>query len=569
MSQEEDYLLDQGEFAEETCEIEYIPLPFLEQVYDRDQLVLDSQREWQVRTILTWMQTMNSRTPSQPHFYLRGREMVRLVEDDRTLIIEPFTTPILRSHLEEFIDFQKEVVKDKEVVFTTSTNLAAMTCENILKRRALPFTQLKEVLSHPVFTPEGIMTQETQYYQDIAAYVDTRCLEYNVPEKPTKEMMEAAKDFLADELLHDFPFAEEASKAHAMAYGFLPFIRRMIDGPTPPHLVTATVERTGKSLLIECIGQAALGKMPPMMTEKKQNEEWAKEITAFLVKNPSMVCIDNVNRRLDSSALAALFTQTTWRQRKLGTNDVEIAVPNNAAWSITANNPQVSPELLKRCCWIHLDAMDDSPETREKSTFKHHPIMPWIKANQAELMSAFLTCIQYWIVEGAPRSQTTLGGFAEWAMTMGGLLECLGIPGFLGNAESLKERADTRGQEWRAFVSSWWEDRQEFKTQAGHLRDIALERELLIGTLGDGSPASQSKRLASSLGTQLDKHFPIEYEERSFRVAVRTEFNSHRKSKDWFLERIRVEGEPDIEERQPTPEQEQEQAPAFEQEPLL
>jgi len=56
---------------------------------------------------------------------------------------------------------------------------------------------------------------------------------------------------LLDELLIDFPFADEASRANALALLLLPYVRPLIVGPTPLHLITAPTQGTGKDLLAQ------------------------------------------------------------------------------------------------------------------------------------------------------------------------------------------------------------------------------------------------------------------------------------------------------------------------------
>jgi len=57
----------------------------------------------------------------------------------------------------------------------------------------------------------------------------------NHPDEPTAEDITAARALLIDDLLVDFPFVDDSDRAHAIAAIILPFIRRMIDGPTPMH----------------------------------------------------------------------------------------------------------------------------------------------------------------------------------------------------------------------------------------------------------------------------------------------------------------------------------------------
>jgi hypothetical protein len=60
-----------------------------------------------------------------------------------------------------------------------------------------------------------------------------------VPECPSSEQVAQARDLLLDELLGDFPFADEAARAHALAAMLLPFARELCGDRTPLHLIDA------------------------------------------------------------------------------------------------------------------------------------------------------------------------------------------------------------------------------------------------------------------------------------------------------------------------------------------
>jgi hypothetical protein len=66
-----------------------------------------------------------------------------------------------------------------------------------------------------------------------------------------------------------------------------------------------------------------------------------------------------------------------------------------------------------------------------------------------------LSIVEAWIVAGKPLGNRTLGGFEGWSQVIGGILEVAGIPGFLGNLDRLRERADQETGKIRAFVDCW------------------------------------------------------------------------------------------------------------------
>jgi putative DNA primase/helicase len=161
---------------------------------------------------------------------------------------------------------------------------------------------------------------------------------------------------------------DPASKAHALAAMLLPFVRDLIVGPTPLHLLEAPTPGTGKGLLADVICIPATGRGATVMAEGQNDEEWRKRITASLIKGPVFILLDNLRRRLTSGSLAAALTSVTWEDRRLGVSEI-ITAPNRAVWLATGNNVALSDEIARRTVLIRLDAKIDMPWKR--TVFRH------------------------------------------------------------------------------------------------------------------------------------------------------------------------------------------------------
>jgi putative DNA primase/helicase len=61
----------------------------------------------------------------------------------------------------------------------------------------------------------------------------------DVPNEPSEADLVRARALILDDLLCDFPFVSDANRAHAVARFLLPFVRELISGPTPLHLIEA------------------------------------------------------------------------------------------------------------------------------------------------------------------------------------------------------------------------------------------------------------------------------------------------------------------------------------------
>jgi putative DNA primase/helicase len=326
-----------------------------------------------------------------------------------------------------------------------------------------------------------------------------------IPDKPTPSDVEAARSLLLDEFLGDFPFTGEAERAHALALLLVGFVRSMIEGPTPLHLIEKPTPGTGATLMVDAISIVTTGSSASIMVEGRDDEEWRKRLTAKLRQIPSVVFIDNLRRRLDSSAVAAALTAPFWEDRVLGTSETT-RFPIRCTWIATGNNPEFSNEMARRIVRIRLDARVDQPWRREG--FRLPNLLAWVRANRARLVAACLTLGRAWIAAGMPRHKTTIGSFESWAEVIGGILDVAGVPGFLTNLDDMLEAADADGAMWRLFIAQWWDRFGSAEVGTGDLYELAANCEPPL-PLGTGGERSQRTRLGKALGRMRDRVFVV------------------------------------------------------------
>jgi len=367
---------------------------------------------------------------------------------------------------------------------------------------------LAGIVATPTFGRNGVLLTEPGYHPDAR-------LLYRpppgftvppIPETPSDSQVAAARSLLLDELLVDFPFTSASERSHALGLLLLGFLRSMVDGPTPLHLIEKPTPGTGGTLMVEAISMVLTGVGATIMTEGRGDEDWRKRLTARLRQMPSLLLIDNVRRPLDASSLAAALTATTWEDRILGTSDT-VRMPIRCIWIATGNNPDVSSEMARRLVRIRLDAGVDRPWLRE--VFRHPNLTQWVRANRAKLVAACLTLCQAWIAAGRPAGSRTVGSYEAWSATIGGVLEVAGVEGFLGNIDEMMEAADAEGAVWRGFVWSWWDRFGTEEVGVGDLFQLASASETPL-SLGDGGERSQRTRLGRALGRMRDRTFRLD-----------------------------------------------------------
>lgn len=411
----------------------------------------------------------------------------------------------MRGELARVADFYK--TKDGEIV---PAHPPMDTVHNVLATADPDLPILYGVVTAPVFGADGVL-------RTAAGYHPGACLVYRpppgftlpaVPARPNEAQRDHARRMILDELLGDFPFVGEAERAHAVALLLLQFVRPMIDGPTPLHLIEKPSPGTGATLMIDAIATVASGTSSTVMTDAGNEEEWRKRITATLLDNAAVVLIDNLRRRLDSSALAAAITAPVWSDRVLGGSSTA-HVPVRCAWVATGNNPSVSNELARRIIRIRLDARQDRPWMRQG--FKHPNLLAFARARRAELVWSVLVLVQDWVSAGRPPAEhpDSLGMFESWAETIGGILEYAGIPGFLGNLEDFYDTADTETATWRAFIAAWWDKHLDGAFGVADLYQLAAELDAPLD-LGDGGERGQRIRLGKLIRAMRDRQFSIQ-----------------------------------------------------------
>ncbi len=416
----------------------------------------------------------------------------------------------MRHMLANLADWRKPVSKSESIPAPPPTGLI----KSLLATPDPSLPILTGIVTTPVFGRNGTLLTEPGYHPDARLLYQPPpgFVLPPVPEQPTQAEIAAARALLLDDLLGDFPFTGEAERAHALCLLLLGFVRAMIEGPTPLHLIEKPTPGTGATLMVDAIATVLTGVGASVTTEGRDDEEWRKRITAKLRQVPTLVLIDNLREKLDSAALAAALTAPFWEDRVLGQSEM-IRLPIRCAWVATGNNPTFSNEMARRLVRIRLDARTDQPWRREG--FRHPDLMGWVRTNRAQLVSAGLTLCRAWVAAGRPHGTRTIGSYEGWAAILSGILDVAGVPDFLGNLDEMLAVSDAEGAVWRPFVQAWWDRFGSTEVGASDLYLVALNSDPPF-PLGDGSDRSQRTRLGGALGRMRDRVFRIG--ERQFRI---------------------------------------------------
>lgn len=473
-----------------------------------------------------------------PELFIRGGKIVRVRTDEKdNPLIDSVNLDILRGRLSRSANFAR-MDKGGTIVPIAPSEVVI---KDILAKDTWSLPPLERIVEIPIIHPDGSIFQTPGYDPLTGLYyisqTGTRIPPLSL--HPNSKDIKAAID-LIKEVLGDFPFIDAASRAASWAACLTLIIRPLISGRTPLILIDSPSAGTGKGLLCGAIAQIATGHPGMMMMAPREDSEMRKLITTVLLNGTSIITFDNLEHQFRSPSLASAITAPIWKDRLLGGN-TEVRIPAQVTWLANGNNIRLGGDLPRRSIWCRLDAKVARPWKR--TGFKHNDLPGWIDANRGSLIGAFLTLVLAWISEGKPEFSTNvLGGFDDWAKTVGGVLAVAGIEGFLENLEQLYEEADTETAQWEVFLQTWYDHYgSEPKTVAQLTKDMnqecsQLDREpnlqdVLPGNLADffDKPKSFQRKLGNAIARKIElRHGELRLvkageEQRAIRWAVQRE----------------------------------------------
>ncbi|HVA81931.1 MAG TPA: hypothetical protein VNF29_13470, partial [Candidatus Binataceae bacterium] len=455
---------------------------------NRDRIVCEipgRDLETRSQAIHTAIEAIN--TP--PELFRAQRDDLVIIRDGRWIFAD---RTYLRQWLTQRIKFLGRNKDGEPAAVEPSDNLL----DNIRVHQWSPLPPLERLVKRPVITADKRIILDAGY--DAQSHI------YYVP---PREMLDLAPDddptaalALIEDLICDFPFVKRSDRAHWYAMLLQPALRELIQGPTPIYRVEAPAAGTGKGLLLTTAFKVLFDSEADygMLTPVKDEDEWRKTLMPELRAGKEAIVIDNIHA-LDSATISGVTTAWPfWTARLLGeSKTVDVRIRN--LWVVTVNNPQFSEEVHRRTVRIRIDAGTESP--KDRTGFRHHPLLVYIAANRTALARAAITLASCGLRDSTPFTRRVLGSYESWAQVMGGVLEALGIEGFLERDED-DLALDQGRSSWAAFIRAWFDEVGARPMSAGDLLPIAQRMELdLRGNTDRGQTSSLGRMLMSRRDT--------------------------------------------------------------------
>lgn len=332
--------------------------------------------------------------------------------------------------------------------------LVPLMIGEISKYEYLPL--LKTLTHSPLLTSEGNLVFDG-YDEKSGIYVAGS--QWRKPGATTQVQAEAAADRLLD-LLIDFPFADASDRANAFALMLTPFLRPYIDDAAPFFIIEAPKIGTGKSVLANALAWMSTPDCAPVgapsNTGDHAPEEWDKSVLSAFMQEKPVIIFDNIKGLVSSSRLdSAVTTSRFVTMRILGKQESYRADMRGITMIGTGNNALFSVDMCRRICTIRLDSHKENPT--EGVIFKYPEVDRYVRDHRAELVADVLVILSHWIQEGRPEGAVGFPSFNRWAAILSGILDMLGVEGFLENQSQKAAAADISEDPWRSLFVAWYE----------------------------------------------------------------------------------------------------------------
>lgn len=445
-------------------------------------------------------------------FFVRGEAgLVRPVVDEvpaangqraKVARLSPVTEPVMLDHLSRSAAWQKWDGRSKG--FITADPPAKVAATVLARDGEWRLRRLSGVITTPTLRPDGTILDRPGYDAATQLLLLDPPKMPRIPDKPTKADAVNALAVL-DELLDEFPFVDDASRAVALSALLTPVVRGALP-VVPLHATTAPVPGSGKSFIIDLASAINSGERAPVLTAGRTEEETEKRLVAAMLSGQTIISIDNVNGQLGGDFLCQMIERPTVGVRPLG-QSTYVKVESRSCCFATGNNIQLLGDMTRRVLLCSLDPDMERPELR---TFRGNPFHT-VLADRGKYVAAALTAIRAYVVAGKPDQASPLASFEEWS----GLVRSALI--WLGREDPcvtmLKARADdpitsmltNLFSAWHEAVAGSARDTAAIKQEAavcdafGALLHPQL-REALVEAAGDNRDTINTRKLGHFLG---------------------------------------------------------------------
>lgn len=318
----------------------------------------------------------------------------------KVIVLRQFSEARMTDLLCRYADFKRG---DKVV------NPPAYLAKTILARTGQwSFPSVSGVSSVPIIKSDGSVVTLPGYDLGTRLYLGALPKMPAMQDDPSQEDTFKALHLL-QELVSEFPFADDASRASALSAIISPVVRSLLS-TVPIHIASAPTPGTGKSFLIDLVAMVATGEKAPATGYAKSVDENEKRIDGALLDGNPIFSFDNANGELGGDKLCQAIERPVIDVRRLGSSEKH-KIENRITIYATGNNILPAGDMTRRSILIRLDASLERPETRQ---FKTRPDQ-LIRENRGLYVAACITIVRGYILAGMPNVLPSLPSFENWS----------------------------------------------------------------------------------------------------------------------------------------------------------
>jgi hypothetical protein len=357
--------------------------------------------------------------------------------------------------------------------------------------------------------------------------------------RPSREDAERAVAVLDGELLGEFPFCDEASKAAALSGLITPNVRAALTC-VPMHNTTAPAPGTGKSFIWDIAAAIAVGDAMPIAAAGKDIEEMEKRLNTKILQGLTLFSLDNVSIPIGGDALCQMIERPTYSLRILGLTKGK---DRRNTWSMfgSGTNLRAKDDLTRRQLLVRMDAKTERPELR---TFRGNPVAR-VLADRGRYIWAALTIVLAYSAAGRPNRRPGFGDpFEEWSDNVRSALVWLGYADPLDTMNEARERDPNRQARMAMLWAMWNAYGAAPRTAAQMVDDAKTEvisepgkkpldcrsgKDLRAAIVQYTSDRLDAKYLGSKLTTDRGRI--------TDGLTLCSEYNAHTKVNTWWVEK--------------------------------
>ncbi len=392
-------------------------------------------------------------TVSEAPIYVRGG-LVRPVVDDlpaahglrtKAARLVQVDADCMVDHLSRSADWAKFDIRKNDWTAKDPPRNVALT---ILAREGeWKFRRLAGVLTTPTLRPDGTILSKAGYDPRTELLLLEPPALPEIADTPTRADALSSLQVL-DDLLHEFPFVDAASRSAALSAIISPVVRGALS-VVPLHATTAPVAGSGKSYIIDLASAIATGERAPVLAAGRTEEETEKRLAAALLNGQAIVSIDNVNGDLGGDMLCQMVERPIVSIRPLGSSKL-VKIESRASVFATGNNIHLVGDMTRRVILCSLDPNVERPELRKFDGKPFHLVL----ANRGKYIAAALTIARAYAAAGHPNELPPLASFEDWSRIVRSALVWLGRADPVDTMEAARAD-DPTTSDLRALLLSW------------------------------------------------------------------------------------------------------------------